>query len=86
LALAFTSRYWAATTVTEVSLSAVSCGDVVAHVTVSPAVFVEHVYPFGPPVESAAETATLPDPVLGITGLTVNVIESMFAGVVAFSV
>src|ERR1051326_8477169 len=33
-------RYWAATTVTELSLSAVSCGDVVAQVTVSPATFV----------------------------------------------
>jgi hypothetical protein len=29
--------------VTELSLSAVSCGEVVAHVTVSPAVFVVHV-------------------------------------------
>ena len=41
---------------------------------------------FGPPVVSAAWTATLPDPVLGITGLTLNVIELMFAGVVVSSV
>ena len=37
------ARYWAATTVTPVSLSAVSCGEVVLQVTVSPAAFVEHV-------------------------------------------
>jgi hypothetical protein len=41
--------YWAATTVTPLSVAAVSCGDVVVHVTVEPAVSVVHVYVFGPP-------------------------------------
>ena len=39
----------------------------------------------GPPVERIAWTITLPVPVLGMTGLTVNVSVSMFVGVVAFS-
>jgi hypothetical protein len=36
-------RYCAATTVNPISASAVNCGVVVAHVTVSPAVLVVHV-------------------------------------------
>ena len=35
--------YWAATMVTEVRRAAVSCGDVVGHVTVSPVVLVVQV-------------------------------------------
>ncbi|HXY81995.1 MAG TPA: hypothetical protein VEH55_11545 [Gaiellaceae bacterium] len=67
------------------SVLAVNCGEVVAHVTVDPAVSVEQVYVFGPPEVSAAWMTTLPELELGTTGLIVKVSESMFAGVVASS-
>jgi hypothetical protein len=77
--------YWAATTVTPLSVAAVSCGDVVVHVTVEPAVSVVHVYVFGPPDVSVAWTWTFPLPVFGIAGLIVKVSASMLLGVVASS-